>query len=238
MINLNQNIEEIKAPKGLLAIIGMLVIYFLPMVLMSVLFLIIFLLNLEIDFSSLFIYLMYSISCWITFLTILMLLRKQGLHLKNIGYRGSMNLLNVGISIVFFVAGLIILTISSILLDYLGIYWSSSLELFTISNALDFVLVVFTLIITAPIIEDTFYRAYSITTLKRKLRNQWIAGLLSCILFAFVHLPFWGIRGSILLFLWASLSMALFIWRKSIYPCLLMHVANNIFMYILIPMLS
>ena len=172
MINLNQNIEEIKAPKGLLAIIGMLVIYFLPMVLMSVLFLIIFLLNLEIDFSSLFIYLMYSISCWITFLTILMLLRKQGLHLKNIGYRGSMNLLNVGISIVFFVAGLIILTISSILLDYLGIYWSSSLELFTISNALDFVLVVFTLIITAPIIEDTFYRAYSITTLERKLGNQ------------------------------------------------------------------
>ena len=214
----------------------MLVIYFLPMVLMSVLFLIIFLLNLEIDFSSLFIYLMYSISCWITFLTILMLLRKQGLHLKNIGYRGSMNLLNVVIGIGFFVAGLIILTISSILLDYLGIYWSSSL--FTISNALDFVLVVFTLIITAPIIEDTFYRAYSITTLERKLGNQWVAGLLSCILFALVHLPFWGIRGSIHLFLWASLSMTLFIWRKSIYPCLLMHVANNIFMYILIPMLS
>jgi len=238
VINLNQNIEEIEAPKGLLAIIGMLVIYFLPMVLMSVLFLIMFLLNLEIIFSSLFIYLMYSLSCWITFLTILMLLRKQGLHLKNIGYRGSMNLLNVGIGIVFFIAGLIILTISSILLDYLGIYWSSSLELFTISNALDFVLVVFTLIITAPIIEDTFYRAYSITTLERKLGNQWVAGLLSCILFALVHLPFWGIRGSIQLFLWASLSMTLFIWRKSIYPCLLMHVANNIFMYILIPMLS
>ena len=225
-------------PQGSLALIGILIIYLLPMILMMMTFIFINLLNPGIYFSSLFIYTIYSINCWITFLIMLKLLWKQGLNLRKIGYKGKINLLNIGISLLFFIAGLIILTISAIVLDYLGMYWSSTLELFTITNVLDIIIVVFTLIITAPIIEDTFYRAYSITILRTRLKNPWIAGILSCSIFALIYMPFWGIRGAIHLFLWALLSMTLFIWRKSIYPCLIMHVANNSFMYIFIPLLG
>ena len=226
-----------KVPSDSLAFVGLFVVYLLPMILMSASFVLIFHMpNLELPFSTLQLYAIYAASCWTSFLTMLLLLRKQGLRLKDIGYRGTIDLSAIGIAVLFFLTGLAVLAVSSLALDYVGIYWSSGLEI-EIASAIDAGLLVFTLLVTSPIIEDTFYRAYSITILQRKLGNWWVAGLVSCSMFALVHLPFWGVRGSIHLFLWALLSTALFVWRKSIYPCLLMHVANNTFMYVLLPIL-
>jgi len=237
-MGLTRNIEDTKVPSGSPALIGLLVVYLLPMILMSASFILIYhVLNLALAFSSLELYAVYATSCWITFLVMLLLLRKQGLRLRNIGYRGGINLSTIGIALLFFLTGFAVFAVSGSALDYVGIRWSSSLEI-EITSAIDAALLVFTLLVTSPIIEDTFYRAYSITILERKLGNRWVAGLVSCFMFALVYLPSWGVRGSIQLFLWALLSMALFVWGKSIYPCLLMHVANNVFMYVLLPMLA
>ena len=231
------DIEAMRVPSGSLAIIGLFVVYLFPMVLMRAFFIPInHILKLELALSTLQIYAVYAASCWITFLIMLLLLWRQGLRLRDIGYRGDMDLSTIGVALLFFVTGLTVLAISGFVLDCAGIRWSSSLDI-KITRPIDAALLVFTLLVTSPIIEDTFYRAYSITILESKLGNRWVAGLASCFMFALLHLPFWGVRGSIHLFLWALLSTALFVWRKSIYPCLLMHVANNVFMYVLFPML-
>jgi membrane protease YdiL (CAAX protease family) len=230
--------EAVKAPSGSLALLGLFVVYLLPMILMSASFVLIYyVLNLELALSSLQLYAVYDVSCWITFLVMLLLLWKQRLQLKDIGYRGDIDLATIGIAVLFSLAGLAVLAISSFALDCVGIRWSTSLDI-EVTSAIDAVLLVFTLLVTSPVIEDTFYRAYSITVLERKLGNRWVAGLVSCFIFALVYLPSWGVRGSIQLFLWALTSMVLFVWRKSIYPCLLMHVANNVFMYVLLPTLG
>lgn len=201
-----RDIEVTKVPKGPLALIGLLVVYLLPIILTgTIMGLVPRLLNLELDFTSLPLYMVYAASCWVTFLVMWLLLWKQGLGLKDIGYRGRIDLSTVGIAALFFIAGLAVLAISGFALDYVGIRWASNLELeLEITSAVDAALLVFTLFVTSPIIEDTFYRAYSITILERKLGNRWVAGLVSCFMFALVYLPSWGVGGFIQLFLWPS----------------------------------
>lgn len=235
-MSLTYKIEAVKVPSGSLALIGLFVVYFLPMILMSASYVLTYyILNLELAFSSLQLYAVYSACCWITFLTMLLLLWKQGLQLRDIGYLGDIDLSTIGIAILFFLIGLAVHFGSSLALDYLGVLWAASLEL-EVKSAADALLLIFTLLVTAPIIEETFYRGYSITVLTQRLGSRRLAGLASCLIFAIVHLPSWGVRGSIHLFLWALLPTILFIWRKSLYPGLLTHVANNVFMYVLLPM--
>jgi len=201
-MSLTRNIEATKVPSGSPALIGLFVVYLLPMILMSASFILIYhVLDLALAFSSLELYAVYATSCWITFLVMLLLLRKQGLRLRNIGYRGGANLSTIGIALLFFLTGFAVFAVSGSALDYVGIRWSSSLEI-EITSPIEAALLVFTLLVTSPIIEDTFYRAYSITILERKLGNRWVAGLVSCFMFALVYLPSWGVRGSIQLFLW------------------------------------
>jgi membrane protease YdiL (CAAX protease family) len=145
----------------------------------------------------------------------LLLLWKQELQLRDIGYRGELGLSTIGIAILFFLMGLVVHFGSGLALNYLGVPWATSLEL-EVKSAADALLLVATLLVTAPIIEETFYRGYSITVLTQRLGSNWVAGLVSCLIFAIIHLPSWGVRGSIHLFLWALLPMILFIWRASI----------------------
>ncbi len=147
-----------------------------------------------------------------------LLLRRQNLGLKDIGYQGSFTPFTIIVILLFFVIGIVSGFGVGILLDYLGIFWiSSGLVVFQAGlGIVEIGLLIFTLLVTAPVIEETFYRAYSITALSGRVQNRLDAGLMSCIMFALVYLPFWGVRGAIQLFLWALLPMTLFIWRKGI----------------------
>ena len=84
-------------------------------------------LKLELALSTLQIYAVYAASCWITFLIMLLLLWRQGLRLRDIGYRGDMDLSTIGVALLLFVTGLAVLAISGFILDCAGIRWSSSL---------------------------------------------------------------------------------------------------------------
>jgi membrane protease YdiL (CAAX protease family) len=237
---LTQNIRVVKERRGLLTLVGLFVIYFMPMILMSVSYMIIYhILSPIPDISTFQHFGIYALCCWITFVIMLLLLQKQDLHLSDIGYRGSINLSTLRYTTAFLIAGLGVITLSSLVLDCLGIMWSSYLEFeLDVTNPLNTMLLIFTLIVTTPIMEETYYRAYSITAIRLWLKNEWVAGMLSCLVFAILHLPFWGLRGSIHLFLWALVPTVLFIWKESIYPCLIMHVVNNMFLYVIFPIIG
>ena len=225
--------------KGKYGLIGLICVHLLPIYLSCLLgMLLYFIYHLEFSLTSLPNFILFGISQWITFLIMWLVLRKKNLKLKDIGYRGKINILTILLGILFFIAALGVLTLSSIFFDIIGLHWTQDLEIFEMGDPINLLLMIFLLLITTVICEDTFYRAYSITFLNSYIKNKWIAGLIACFIFALSFFLGWGLRGSILLFLYAVLSMVLFNWRKSIYPCLIMHILLNFVNYILSPLLN
>ncbi len=225
--------------KGKYGFIGLICVHLLPIYLSFLLgILCSFLFHLEFTFISSLNFILFGISQWITFLIMWLLLRKKNSNLKDIGYRGKINILTILIGVLFSIAALGVLTFSSIFFDIIGLYWTQDLDVFWMGDPIQILLIVFLLLITTVICEDTFYRAYSITFFNSYIKNKWIAGLIACFIFALSFFLGWGLRGSILLFLYAVLSMVLFNWRGSIYPCLIMHILLNFVQYILFPLLN
>jgi len=244
IVKTNYNIEDEQKIisynlKGKYGLIGLICVHLLPIYLSLLLGMLVSrIFHIKFTITSLLNFILFGISQWITFLIMWLLIRKCNLKLKDIGYRGKINILTILLAVLFSIAALWLLILSSIFFDIIGLYWTQDLEVFNMEDPINVLLIVFLLLITTVVCEDTFYRAYSITFLNSYIKNKWIAGLIACFVFALSFFLGWGLRGSILLFLYAVLSMVLFNWRKSIYPCLIMHILLNFVQYILFPLLN
>ena len=109
------------------------------------------------------------------------------------------------------------------------------------SYSLDDTLNIFSAVLIAsligPLAEDIIFRGFLLSFLRDKYARPWLTVAGGIVLFTFVHVFYFGWSGVLFIFLWTPLSVGLFLWRKSIYPCLVLHTLNNIVAYVLVPVL-
>ncbi len=88
---------------------------------------------------------------------------------------------------------------------------------------------------TAGFTEEILFRGYAIERLTSLTGNPKLAGAIAWLAFTLVHLPAWGIGGTIQIGLWAAIATALYVVRRNLPANILMHVLNDTVAFIVLP---
>lgn len=177
-----------------------------------------------------------SICSWTVIVLVYLWLRRKGIGWADLGVRRAR-------------ASDIVLGVCAAAVNILVVYPLSvlivrSLGLGEIRDAITYPLTVwnvtgtvFFLVLLIPLAEEILFRGFFLNLLRSKIGGLWLVGLLGCLSFAVVHLPRWGLSGALFILLWAVVPVCLFLARRSIVPSFTMHVVNNVFAYVILPVL-
>ena len=178
----------------------------------------------------------YTIANWLGFMAIVALsTKKLGVRLGDLGFRWRLTRVDILATVGFAAAGIGLF----IGLDHLFAQFGMRMPAmeYHITGASDISLLVFYAVISAPICEELFFRAYGISCLKAFTNQTWLAVLISLIGFGAIHLFSFGLRGFIEIgLIWGILPSVLYLWRRNIYPSIIMHSLSNLFFYIIVPL--
>lgn len=89
--------------------------------------------------------------------------------------------------------------------------------------------------ITAGVTEEILYRGYPIERLAELTGSIWTGAVLTFVVFAAAHVPFWGVGGAIQVGVWTVVVTALYVWRRNLVACVVMHVLNDLYAFVLLP---
>jgi membrane protease YdiL (CAAX protease family) len=92
-------------------------------------------------------------------------------------------------------------------------------------------------IVTAPICEEILFRGLAVAYLQARGWPAWAVALASCVVFAAIHVPHFGLGLAIFILPWSGILMFLRLWRGSLTPGWMMHALNNVIAYLVIPWL-
>jgi len=183
--------------------------------------------------------LVYTLSTGIAVLVYYLLLKSQKFDFRKAGYRNKLTKKGIyGALICFAIAFFIYPLIEQFmkLLD-LPMFWervgSASVKQ---ENIQDIFLGVLTAVILAPLTEDTIFRGYVLEMFNEQFKKQ-TAIIISSLIFAAIHFQFFGPGLTIYMFFWSILTGYLYVKFNSIYPSLLFHALNNVWAYILAPLI-
>jgi len=178
----------------------------------------------------------YTIANWVGFIAIVALLVKRlGIRLGDLGFRHRLAKFDILVAIGFATAGIGLFIGLDHLFAQLGMRMPA-ME-YHITGASDIIILVLYAVISAPICEETFFRAYGISCLRGLTNRTWLAVLISLLGFGAIHLLSFGLRGFIEIgIIWGILPSFLYLWRKNIYPGIIMHSLSNLFFYIIVPL--
>jgi membrane protease YdiL (CAAX protease family) len=91
--------------------------------------------------------------------------------------------------------------------------------------------------VLVPVPEEVLFRGFLLEVLQAKFHRKWVAGLVGGLMFVIIHVPLFGRSGMLLyVLLWTPLPVILYLWRRSLYPSGIMHILNNTFAYVLVPL--
>jgi membrane protease YdiL (CAAX protease family) len=181
-------------------------------------------------------FLVYAFCNWIVIAVGYALLRRRGINWSDIGFtnfRWSDLIYAVGTTLIelFVIYPVAMLFAASLRLEEMtGMSYSLTAQINIISAILFPV-------VLAPLAEDIIFRGFLLSVLRQRIRSLWLVGFIGVLLFAIIHVPYFGWTGAILILLWTPLSVGLFFWREGIYPPYVMHVLNNLFAYVAAPLL-
>ena len=92
------------------------------------------------------------------------------------------------------------------------------------------------LVLTAAICEEFGYRGFGIEELAHLIGNRWLAGLFSLILFTVSHSGLYGFSAALIIpGLVGAVLTVLYLWRRNLPACMLMHAIIDGFFLVLIP---
>jgi membrane protease YdiL (CAAX protease family) len=89
--------------------------------------------------------------------------------------------------------------------------------------------------LVGPLAEEIIFRGFLLSLLGSRIRHRGLVGIIGVLLFTAIHIFYFGWGGTLFILLWSPLTVGLFLWRKSIYPSLVLHVINNVAAYVIIP---
>ncbi len=93
-------------------------------------------------------------------------------------------------------------------------------------------------VVTAGVVEETLFRGYFLERVATLSGSYWVAGILTVVVFALVHLPFWGPGPVLTLFITGGVMTAFFIWRQDLLANIVAHVIVDAVGLIITPWLS
>jgi membrane protease YdiL (CAAX protease family) len=93
------------------------------------------------------------------------------------------------------------------------------------------------LVVTAGLCEEFMYRGFGIEELAGFTRNRWVAGLVSLILFTVAHSGRYGFSAALILPGIAGVMITLlYLWRRNLPVCMLMHGIIDAIPLLVVPM--
>jgi membrane protease YdiL (CAAX protease family) len=92
-------------------------------------------------------------------------------------------------------------------------------------------------IVSAPFCEEVLFRGLAVAHLRARRWPDWLTGIVVTLGFAAIHLPYFGMGGVSLIVLWGGMLTAVRLWRDHLTPGWMIHVANNITAFVVIPLL-
>jgi membrane protease YdiL (CAAX protease family) len=182
-----------------------------------------------------FAFLIYTLGQVVAALTLILLVKKRGLSIRDLGYRGRLTKQALAFAAAgWFVAFWLYYIIEKLLaLTGVGMFWNES-HFLSLNSPSRVVIVVFATLVVAPLAEETIYRGYVLQALIDRMRTP-VAVLLSALVFASIHLGI-GLGLAIYIFFGAIILAYLFVRFQNIYSCVIMHLMNNVVAYLVIPL--
>jgi len=91
--------------------------------------------------------------------------------------------------------------------------------------------------VTAGITEEILYRGYPIERLTEVTGDVRTGAAVAYVAFVLIHYPVWGPGATVQIGAFSLVVTGLYVRRRSLAACVVMHVCNNLFAYILAPLL-
>ncbi len=91
--------------------------------------------------------------------------------------------------------------------------------------------------VTAGVTEEVAFRGYPIERLAELTGSAWLAGGVTWAVFTALHVPLWGVGGALQIGVWTVVVTALYVRRRNLQACILMHVLNDLFAFVVLPRL-
>ena len=91
--------------------------------------------------------------------------------------------------------------------------------------------------VTAGITEEILFRGFLVERLASLTGRLRLGALLSWALFTVLHIPGWGVGGALQIGIISTLFYLLYLRRRSIVPCVLMHVMNDLYAFLVVPLM-
>lgn len=91
--------------------------------------------------------------------------------------------------------------------------------------------------IIAGITEEILFRTYPIERIKEWSGSIWVGAVISIVLFTLLHIPFWSLGGGIQIGIGTIIWTMIYVKTRSIWAMMIMHVANDLFAFVLLPYL-
>ena len=92
-------------------------------------------------------------------------------------------------------------------------------------------------VITAGITEEILFRGYPIERLNGLTGRLGLSAVIAYLAFVLLHIPFWGLGGTIQIAVWSLIITILYVKRRNLPTCMLMHILNDAYAFILLPTL-
>ena len=93
------------------------------------------------------------------------------------------------------------------------------------------------LVLRAAVVEETLFRGYPIERLTTILGNQWTAALVTIIIFAAAHVPFWGVAHTIPVVVASILLTLLYLWKRNLILNVIAHFVVDGIGFLLVPLI-
>ena len=173
-------------------------------------------------------------------LVLYILLKRAGMGMKDVGFRGRFSSKATVYAFIAFAIAWTMYPVTEFILGKLGLsmYWDSGREApLSPGSVFDGIATFISAVILAPLTEDTLFRGYMLSMFRQRYSSI-TAVLLSAVIFAALHLPFFGPGLAIYMLPWTLISCYLFLKFDDLYSAMLFHVTNNLAAYIIYPLTS
>ncbi len=93
------------------------------------------------------------------------------------------------------------------------------------------------IVVTAGITEEILFRGYAIERLGSLTGRIGVGAMIAYVVFVALHIPVWGPGGAIQIGVWSLIITALYVKRRNLPACMVMHILNDAYAFIILPML-
>lgn len=140
----------------------------------------------------------------------------------------------VGAALLAFPVGLGVYQLSTVINAALGLSFEGMA--YSLTDPATAALVVFGAVLVAPIAEEVLFRGLLLGYLLDRGWGPLTAGATVIFTFAVIHLPNFGAGGAVFVLLWGTLPTALRLYFDDLAGAWLLHLANNAFAYVVVPL--